>query len=47
MPRSHHGQQPHVPDQAKPTTKLMAAMMKPAPVFFGMWIGTKPFSGRV
>ena len=30
---------------AKPQTALSTASTKPAPVFFGMWIGMKPSSG--
>ena len=32
--------------RAKPSTVLSAASTTPAPVFFGMWIGLKPASGR-
>ena len=30
---------------AKPKAALSAAMTKPAPVFFGMWIAIKPVCG--
>ena len=32
---------------AKPKTRLNPPRMAPAPVFFGIWIGLKPSSGRV
>ena len=31
---------------AKPRIMDRADMMTPAPVFFGMWMGLKPFAGR-